>query len=127
MYVDNHLEANAALLTNFGQMATAFGELNLTEKFMAIATSTVEAEKNSQILELAYANHESLPQDVKDAVADIGDYATRSAFYGLGEGGRGAAMVRVLREGGDGPEPVERYKAPPVELPAPPPGMEGSP
>lgn len=118
MQVTSFADADQLILTTYAAAAAAFTTLDKLELYQSVVTATTHPEKVSQFLELCYAQREHLPQNVLDAAADVGAFATTMGFYGLGQDERGIKMVSALRgeEVQDLPEPVERFvSTPPVD------------
>lgn len=111
MPVSSFAEADGVILMTYADAAAAFTALDKFEMYQAVATATVHPAKVSQFLELCYAHRDSLPRNVLEAAADIGAFAATMGFYGLGQDGRGARMVAVLRgeDVADPPVPADRY------------------
>lgn len=104
-------QAFPALLTAFADDETKAAQVN------AIYGTVILPEKVSEFFEFAYANRETLPQEIKTAAADVGNFAWVNGFWGLGEGGRGSRMERLLRgqtltKSEEVPEPSAKYGAP---------------
>lgn len=101
-------QAFPALISALASNAEAMEQVN------AIFGTVILPEKVSEFFEFAYANRETLPQDIKSAAADVGNFAWVNGFWGLGEGGRGSRMERLLRGQALGkneevPEPSAKY------------------
>lgn len=127
MSVTNISEVNRILFSIHPEALSFFEGIGMEPEFTSIVTGPNTAEKCSQFFELCYANRADLPEVVKEAAIDIGEFATGHGFYGLRTDGRGLAMLTAMSGGGDGPEPVGRYSpAPPVSIPPPsPPPLGG--
>lgn len=110
-------QAFPALLTAFADDETKVAQVN------AIYGTVILPEKVSEFFELIYANQEDLPAAVKEAGADVGNFAWVNGFWGLGQDGRGSRMERVLRGQALGknqvaPEPSAKYApAAPISTP----------
>lgn len=111
MPVSSFAEADGLILMTYADAAAAFTAMGEFEMYQAVVTATVHPAKVSQFLELCYAHRDSLPRNVLEAAADVGVFAATMGFYGLGQDGRGAKMVAVLRgeDVADPPVPAERY------------------
>lgn len=104
-------QAFPALISALASNAEAMEQVN------AIFGTVILPEKVSEFFEFAYANRETLPQDIKTAAADVGNFAWVNGFWGLGQDGRGSRMERLLRGQALGkneevPEPSAKYAAP---------------
>jgi len=105
-------QAFPTLITSFPDDETKVAQVN------AIYGTVILPEKVSEFFEFAYANRETLPQEIKTAAADVGNFAWVNGFWGLGEGGRGSRMERLLRgqtltKSEEAPEPSGKYVTPP--------------
>lgn len=113
-------QAFPALLAAFADDETKVAQVN------AIYGTVILPEKVSEFFEFIYANQEDLPAAVKEAGADVGNFAWVNGFWGLGQDGRGSRMERVLRgqtltKSEEVPEPSAKYGAPaPSNVPATP-------
>ena len=82
-------QANLIMAQAYPQLVTALdGDTEAMEQVNAIFGAVVLPEKVSQFFEFAYAYREILPQEIKTAAADVGNFAWVNGFWGLGEGGR---------------------------------------
>lgn len=108
-------QANLIMAQAYPQLVTALdGDTEAMEQVNAIFGAVVLPEKVSQFFEFAYAYREILPQEIKTAAADVGNFAWVNGFWGLGEGGRGSRMERLLRgqalgKNEEAPEPSAKY------------------
>lgn len=108
-------QANLIMAQAYPQLVAALaGNVEAMEQANAIFGAVVLPEKVSQFFEFTYANRDALPQDIKTAAADVGNFAWVNGFWGLGEGGRGSRMERLLRGQALGkneevPEPSVKY------------------
>lgn len=97
MPVSSFADATFRMYAIYATAAPAFEAIGLAERFHAVISAPVAAERTSQFLELCYANRTALPADVLEAAADIGEFASNLGFYGLSVNGRGSNMVAILR------------------------------
>lgn len=113
--VNDFGQANLIMAQAFPALITALAANSAAiEQVNTIFGTVVLPEKVSEFFEFAYANRETLPQDIKTAAADVGNFAWVNGFWGLGEGGRGSRMERLLRgqalgKNEEAPEPSAKY------------------
>lgn len=113
MKVNSFADANLLIARNYAAMSAALGG-EAKAALDAVVGTPVMPEKVARFLELAYAQGDRLPKALREAAADIGDFATANGFYGLGEDRRGAKMATALRKarfarGKGDPKPLERF------------------
>ena len=113
--VTDFAQANLIMAQAFPALISALASnAEAMEQVNTIFGTVILPEKVSEFFEFAYANRETLPQDIKTAAADVGNFAWVNGFWGLGEGGRGSRMERLLRGQALGkneevPEPSAKY------------------
>ncbi|MBX9728366.1 MAG: hypothetical protein K2X31_05610 [Sphingopyxis sp.] len=123
--INDFSAANLAIMQAYPAVLTALGnDADGVTRFNEIASAVVQPERVSQFFEFVYARHESMPDGVKEAAADVGKFAWSAGFYGLGVDRRGELMERVLRGkslsgNATAPAAVERYRAMSESVPLP--------
>lgn len=89
--------------------------------FDKVVSSVIIPEKIALFFEIGYAQAAALDDTLKNAVADVGNFAWQNGWYMLGANNRGMLMEKVLRgdplpSGATAPVPMPEYTVAPVQL-----------